>query len=832
MSLQIWLPLNGNLKNYGVSGLTFKNVSSSNTTSSTAGNIGSCYANNSASAGGIVSNERITLGTNQSVFCWIKFTSLSSGSSLGLGAAGQHSHEENAGMGITIKYISSTTGYLSLSTGTGSSRTYNTYCGSTLLSANTWYHVGYTYDGAKIKLYVNGKLDGTHNFSGMYCPENYFQVFCWSVKSINQNIYGGYRTIGSIYDVRAYDHCLNYKEVRDISRSLMLYYPFREEATGTLVDCSGYKNHATFLSGSLVIDNETPRNRASGVLDGATYVRTGNLKIPTNHTISLWLKRTKEGHFLDWRDLSGNTGLQPIYFNSNGQIQYWSSAATSAASDYFSYVFSVGVWYHVCLVKNGSTVKLYVNGAESGSKATATGDWSLPLTIGARCSGTNIMSGQISDLRIYGSALDAAAIKDLYDTPIWIGKDKTLGAVDYYESDTSKVRFKNSGTVEMQGINEVENTRGMAYKTLEDGSAWARIYNIDFAAKKEAFASTAEVAKCEDKTNRFSLMGLVENFAGKKVTMTNMVPRPVSGNTGFNANAVANTTYLKYPGGVSLKLTGTTSANEITAQSTVNAHYIPGHTYYARAEILQETVQGGADFYWKIAEPRIIPGTAATTAKQWKIVSGVRTATQVISTAGADWAEGDYPYRIDYNNSKTAGAMWFDGIMLIDLTATFGAGCEPTKAWCDANIPFFTGTKTVSFSDQNDISIYEFMLTYPSMGNGKYNRWRQKISPNSAYVTSTANTGYVPVHTDFTSYAAPITKSSSSGSSVYSCNLAGNWWAPVGQLAIHSSTGIPAADASTQTSCELWVRVDTLDMQENITKIFDKYVLANQIIEI
>lgn len=249
------------------------------------------------------------------------------------------------------------------------------------------------------------------------------------------------------------------------------------------------------------------------------------------------------------------------------------------------------------MVKNGSTVKLYVNGVESGSKATATGDWSLPLTIGARCSGTNIISGQISDLRIYGSALDAAAIKDLYDTPIWIGKDKTLGAVDYYESDTSKVRFKKSGTIEMQGINEVENTRGMAYKTLEDGSAWARIYNIDFAAKKEAFANTAEVAKCEDKTNRFSLMGLVENFAGKKVTMTNMVPRPVSGNTGFNANAVANTTYLKYPGGVSLKLTGTTSANEITAQSTVNAHYISGHTYYARAEILQETVQGGADFY-------------------------------------------------------------------------------------------------------------------------------------------------------------------------------------------------------------------------------------------
>ena len=47
MSLQIWLPLNGNLENKGVSGLTFSNVSPSNTTVSSSGKIGSCYNNNS-----------------------------------------------------------------------------------------------------------------------------------------------------------------------------------------------------------------------------------------------------------------------------------------------------------------------------------------------------------------------------------------------------------------------------------------------------------------------------------------------------------------------------------------------------------------------------------------------------------------------------------------------------------------------------------------------------------------------------------------------------------------------------------------------------------------
>lgn len=127
-----------------------------------------------------------------------------------------------------------------------------------------------------MKIYINGQLIRTAT-GVVNC--NSFEYNVPVLSNSNANRY--------VEDLRIYDHCLNYKEVREISRGLMLYYPFREEATGTLVDCSGYKNHATFLSGSLTIDNETPRNRASGVLDGATYARTGNLKIPTNHTISL-----------------------------------------------------------------------------------------------------------------------------------------------------------------------------------------------------------------------------------------------------------------------------------------------------------------------------------------------------------------------------------------------------------------------------------------------------------------------------------------------------------------------------------------------------------------
>ena len=222
MRLQVWLPLRGNLNNQGLSDLNFRIVSSSNTIVNSDGKIGSCYANNSVSAGGIISDKKIHLGMKQSVFCWIKFTSLNSSSALGLGACGQHRHGENSGMGITVKYVSSTTGYLSVNTGTGTARTYNLYTGSTLLTAGIWYHVGYTYDGSKIKLYLNGKLDGSYDFAGMCTPTDYFQVFCWSF-SPGATIYDNYKTSGYINDVRAYDHCLSAREVKEISKGLSVF---------------------------------------------------------------------------------------------------------------------------------------------------------------------------------------------------------------------------------------------------------------------------------------------------------------------------------------------------------------------------------------------------------------------------------------------------------------------------------------------------------------------------------------------------------------------------------------------------------------------------------
>ena len=37
----------------------------------------------------------------------------------------------------------------------------------------------------------------------------------------------------------------------------------------------------------------------------------------------------------------------------------------------------------------------------------------------------------------------------------------------------------------------------------------------------------------------------------------------------------------------------------------------------------------------------------------------------------------------------------FDGLVVIDLTATFGSGNEPDKDWCDRHIDYFDGITTI-----------------------------------------------------------------------------------------------------------------------------------------
>lgn len=136
----------------------------------------------------------------------------------------------------------------------------------------------------------------------------------------------------------------------------------------------------------------------------------------------------------------------------------------------------------------------------------------------------------------------------------------------------------------------------------------------------------------------------------------------------------------------------------LACQTTPKIPLNNAHKYYFSIMLYQDndTPSGSFDVYWPIQEPPLISGFRLKKGRAWEKASTVFTKTGV--------SNGNYTVRIDYNDPKPGYGMRFGNIVLVDLTETFGAGGEPDKAWCDANLNFKDGSSN-SGADTKTISV-------------------------------------------------------------------------------------------------------------------------------
>lgn len=215
MSLQVWLPLNGNLNNQGLSEVT---VTNSGATVDSNGKIGSCY---SFDAGKYLTVTRpVALTKEISYSCWVNISSWSSSSwdcilSLSTGTNWRDSRATLCRNGDRTN--------LTWNIANGSSQIQVN--SNTSLSPNIWYHIVCTYDGAKLRIYINGVEDSSVSTS--FVP-NYSSAKLY-IGSWNGN---NYNLKGRLNDVRVYDHCLSAKEVKEISKGLICHYKLDNNGFG------------------------------------------------------------------------------------------------------------------------------------------------------------------------------------------------------------------------------------------------------------------------------------------------------------------------------------------------------------------------------------------------------------------------------------------------------------------------------------------------------------------------------------------------------------------------------------------------------------------------
>ena len=246
MALQVWLPLNGDLHNQGLSNIT---VTNNGATVNTSGKIGSCYSFNGSNTSLKLSQSLFTNNTTEfSYACWVKASSTACGCLYSARTA-----TNNTGLSIFINNSNN------ILFDAGNERWTKNYA----ISTDIWYHLAFVYKkGDKKYFYVNGNLVDSIASTGTMTTVGSI-AFIGASQSSNTAVSANYLN-GQLNDIRIYNHALSAKEVKEISQGLILHYQLNNNG----LECENLilESHKVISGGN-----------ASGIT--RTYMPDGSMKI-------------------------------------------------------------------------------------------------------------------------------------------------------------------------------------------------------------------------------------------------------------------------------------------------------------------------------------------------------------------------------------------------------------------------------------------------------------------------------------------------------------------------------------------------------------------------
>ena len=202
----------------------------------------------------------------------------------------------------------------------------------------------------------------------------------------------------------------------------------------------------------------------------------------------------------------------------------------------------------------------------------------------------------------------------------------------------------------------------------------------------------------------------------KQITLKNILANSGKGylsGTNSNCSKTYITTSLVGDGSTMYAKITPTKSGEATITTSKKYALDKTHKYYISFWIkFASATTGSFDFYWPIAEPIAFHTQSITaSANQWVRCSTVFNRTSFTS--------GSYQCRFDWNNEPGNVAAYQSSLMLFDLTATFGAGQEPSKERMDQYITSFGDSLTITYYtiEEEKAMAYEEIVTKNSSGN-------------------------------------------------------------------------------------------------------------------
>lgn len=306
--------------------------------------------------------------------------------------------------------------------------------GVTELPVGAWTHVATTYDGETQRLFINGLEVASRPQTGVIEEGNQ------PLRVGGNASFTGEFFQGLVDEVRIYNRALTGTEITgdmggaaptepstpsptpspSPAEGLVLSLNF-DEASGDAIDASGLGHVGTLQGAVRVAGLRGNALSFDGVDDMVSVASTAALEMTGAVTLQAWVNPTA---LQDWDTImlkqrgsiedqsyslyahDGGAGGAPVPAGNIGQNGVHQNLRGTSS-------LGIGVWTHVAMTYDGTTMRLYIDGVEVSNRAL-TGPISVdggPLGIGGNTAfAGEFFAGLIDEVRIYNRALTAAEI--------------------------------------------------------------------------------------------------------------------------------------------------------------------------------------------------------------------------------------------------------------------------------------------------------------------------------------------------------------------------------------------------------------------------------------
>lgn len=176
----------------------------------------------------------------------------------------------------------------------------------------------------------------------------------------------------------------------------------------------GYANDGVFIPWS----NNTYSLDFDGTNDYLAIGSTSKLEFTGSFSLSAWIKPdlNKTQYVIDTNSDGGTGNGYMVRCESNGTVKFWSYSASYLLTS--TATVSTSSWNHLVAVKEGSTLRLYIN---AGTPVTRTdGGFAASDTTNLRIGNSSLFGGYfnglIDEVSMYNYALTSANVSSIYNS--------------------------------------------------------------------------------------------------------------------------------------------------------------------------------------------------------------------------------------------------------------------------------------------------------------------------------------------------------------------------------------------------------------------------------